>query len=145
MATKPVCKIKECGKPSRTAGLCGMHYQRKLRGTPMTVPAKTPARMGALLEWVEDHIDFSSDDCLAWPFGRDQKGYGAVKFRGIQTNAHRVMCILAHGEPTSEMQHALHSCGQGHNGCVNPRHLRWGSVKDNCDDRTKHAKQRLSG
>jgi hypothetical protein len=32
----------------------------------------------------------------------------------------------------------LHSCGNGHLGCINPHHLRWGSHPENMSDKTIH-------
>lgn len=34
------CSIEWCEKPRRAAGLCGMHYQRKLRGQDMDAPPR---------------------------------------------------------------------------------------------------------
>jgi hypothetical protein len=48
------------------------------------------------------------------------------------------MCILAHGEPPSPKHHAIHSCGQGHMGCINPRHLRWATAVENYADTIIH-------
>ena len=47
----------------------------------------------------------------------------------------RVMCILAHG-PSNLL--ALHKCGKGNLGCINPDHLYWGSIQKNMDDQYTH-------
>ncbi len=54
--------------------------------------------------------------------------------------AHRYMCILAHGEPPFPNALAIHSCGKGHEGCVNPNHLRWATHKENADDKEAHGR-----
>ncbi len=51
---------------------------------------------------------------------------------------HRVMCILAHGEPLTERHEAAHSCGNGSKGCLNPNHLRWATPVDNHKDKVAH-------
>jgi hypothetical protein len=33
---------------------------------------------------------------------------------------------------------ATHICGKGHEGCVNPHHLKWGSAQTNSDDKRRH-------
>lgn len=48
------------------------------------------------------------------------------------------MCILAHGEPHAENLEAAHYCGKGHEGCVNPKHLRWATASENQMDRVAH-------
>jgi hypothetical protein len=48
------------------------------------------------------------------------------------------MCILAHGEPPFEGAQAAHSCGKGHEGCVNPQHLSWKTAKANTADKYDH-------
>lgn len=56
-----------------------------------------------------------------------------------ETNiASRKMCILAHGPPPSENHQAAHSCGKGHEACVNPRHLYWATQVDNMKDQIVH-------
>ena len=47
------------------------------------------------------------------------------------------MCELAHGEAPPRYE-AAHSCGRGHLGCVNPRHLRWATSKENKADMIVH-------
>jgi hypothetical protein len=48
--------------------------------------------------------------------------------------AHRFVCQEVHGAPPSDRHHAAHSCGKGHEGCINPRHLRWATPLENAHD-----------
>jgi hypothetical protein len=52
------------------------------------------------------------------------------------------MCLLAHGEPPSAEHQAAHSCGKGHLGCVNPKHLRWATPSENINDQLAHGTMR---
>lgn len=76
--------------------------------------------------------------CVTWPMFRDPNGYGRVGYNGKQRWAHRVMCELANGPAPSEDHEATHSCGNGAKGCVNPRHLSWGTRSRNQLDRRFH-------
>jgi hypothetical protein len=90
--------------------------------------------------WLLDHVGHTGDECLLWPFGGLDEGYGALRFEGRFERAHRAMCRLAHGEPPKGRPYALHSCGNGDAGCVNPNHLRWGTQKENLADRDRHGR-----
>lgn len=54
--------------------------------------------------------------------------------------AHRVMCKMVHGPAPDDKPQATHSCGNGDQGCVNPRHLNWGSNTDNQLQRYVHGR-----
>lgn len=138
MATKPICKIDGCDKTAYRGSLCNMHYDRKKRGADMHAPAR--ASRGEAITWLKDHVTHSGDECLYWPFYKDDKGYGSVKWNNRYIGAHRAMCILAHGEPPRGRGRmtAAHECGQGHKACVNPRHLSWKTYAENTADRKKH-------
>lgn len=90
---------------------------------------------GEAWTWIEAHAAHEGDDCLPWPYARRKDGYGSVGARGL---AHREMCKRAHGEPPSPLHAAAHKCGKGHQGCVNPRHLRWATLSENQMDRVDH-------
>lgn len=78
-------------------------------------------------------------ECLIWPFYRDAYGYGRSTHPEIKTRlAHRIVCTLAHGEAPHGKRFVRHLCGNGHNGCVNPNHLAWGTAKENSDDKSRH-------
>ena len=93
---------------------------------------------GEPLKWVERHKNYSGDQCLKWPYATGSNGYGHIKVNGKTMDAHRFMCISAHGDPPSDRPVAAHFCGKGSFGCVNPNHLRWATAKENSADKKIH-------
>lgn len=90
-------------------------------------------------EFIRDiAMKFDGDECLIWPLRRKKTGYGALKLKGKTTTAHRVICREAHGDAPTPRHQAAHSCGKGHEGCVNPRHLSWKTARENQIDRIFH-------
>lgn len=94
--------------------------------------------MTRTFDWLRSHVDYDGDDCLTWPFG-GCNGYGMCCVGGRKRQyAHRVMCELVHGEAPSAEHEAAHSCGKGHLGCVNPKHIQWKTRSENQLDRHEH-------
>ena len=56
---------------------------------------------------------------------------------GKKRSVHRVICESVHGRPPRKHE-ASHSCGKGHLGCVNPKHLSWKTSKQNGEDMINH-------
>lgn len=96
---------------------------------PMTTQFRTN------FDWLRAHLNYEGEECLLWPFGKDDKGYGTVVAFDRIRKAHRVMCELVHGIPPGSKAQASHNCGNGHLGCVNPKHLEWKSNSENQLDR----------
>ena len=91
---------------------------------------------GKTIKWLMDHVAYQGDECLPWPFAKDGRvGRGMLGYLGKRYWAHRLMCILAHGEPPTPKHQAAHNCGKGHYGCCNPRHLEWKTNSANQLDR----------
>ena len=131
MAIRALCSVDECGKPRSARGFCRNHYSRyRTHGDPLA----GKAAQGVGLAWIDAHKTAEDGPCLIWPFGRFRNGYGFVVHEGKATNTSRVMCLAAHGEPTAGAVFALHSCGGGGDGCVHPKHLRWGTQQANMLD-----------
>jgi hypothetical protein len=87
--------------------------------------------------WLKMMVEYNRDDCLLFP--KSHPGFKQqVRFNYRTVAASRAMCILAHGLPKDPKMMAIHSCGNGHLSCVNPRHLRWGTASDNAKDRRAH-------
>lgn len=86
---------------------------------------------GRGLLWLKSHVWHAGPECLIWPFCTNHQGYGQLGYFGKVVKAHRLMCILAHGEPPTPQYHAAHSCGNGHLSCVHPEHLFWKTPTQN--------------
>lgn len=128
-----LCSIEGCVRESKRASLCWAHHRRKIMNQPMDVALRPPHGYG--LSFLESLVGTDRKDCIKW---HASSGYGQVVFRGKGQPAHRVMCILAHGEQPSDRPFACHSCGKGSDGCVNPNHIRWATPKENNADMVLH-------
>ena len=115
-------------------------------GRDTTMAQKT--KRGAAVEFCRHVIlahvilaDFHPHECISWPFARNGSGRAVFgKKRGLVQSplVHRVVCSVVHGQPPSADHEAAHTCGNGHLGCINPRHLEWKTSKDNKADQLRH-------
>lgn len=85
-------------------------------------------------DWLRLHATHQGDECLMWPFARDNHGYALVGVNRRSRKAARVMCQMVHGPAPTAKHHAAHSCGNGQLGCVHPQHLSWKTPKENMAD-----------
>ena len=135
MADQSICNIEGCGKPSHQRGMCVGHYKRWWRhGDPLAGRVSN----GGPLSYLKEQSASDTEECIPWPFRKYKIGYGKVLFEGRVWKAHRLMCVMVHGEPSPANLDAAHICGN-HN-CVNPRHLRWATRKENCADKVMHGR-----
>lgn len=101
---------------------------------------------GKCIKWVREAATYTGDDCLIYPYSRNSEtGYGTLGYLGKIYYAHRFVCELIHGPAPSEKHYATHSCGNGHEGCANPRHLAWDTSAGNADDRIFHGRGNAPG
>jgi hypothetical protein len=131
------CNIDGCRATARTRGWCSAHYQRWRRsGNPNGCGG---TERGAPRRFYE-RVVLSYDDgvCLAWPFARLNNGYPEMRHNGSMVLVSRLVCEAEHGPPPTPRHYAAHSCGNGHRGCVNRRHLRWATPAENHDDMIVH-------
>ena len=133
-----ICSVDGCEKTVHNSGMCNPHYLRWYKHGRVEL-ATTPR--GVAVEFCRNAAKAQTTECLIWPYTfRD--GYGILhlptgKSGAPLINAHRYVCILAHGEPNG--LHALHTC---HNSkCVNPNHLYWGTNEQNIKDKLEAGRQ----
>ena len=135
-----MCRIANCVKKVKAHGLCAAHYARlRLHGDPLAGGVPLASR-GAPMRWLQAHSSHSGDECLIWPFQRDRDGYA----RMASKPASRAMLEITVGSEPGPGYVAAHSCANGHLGCVNPKHLRWATTRENVQDRIDHGNN-LSG
>lgn len=77
-------------------------------------------------------------ECLIWPYSRSKQGYAFYHHIRVYV----VVCAAAHGDRPSPRSLVAHGCGNGHQGCINPHHLRWAFPKENSADAIVHGRMR---
>lgn len=94
--------------------------------------------MNAPSKWVDAHKSHQGNECLFWPYSRNDRGYAQFKIKGKAFSAVHLMCSLVHGKPPTPEHHAGHSCENGRHGCMNPGHLGWARYQQNEDEKLIH-------
>ena len=99
----------------------------------------TRVAVGSAISFIQTTaLQFGGDECLYWPFAKYPNGYGHIWDKGRNVPSHRLVCMMAHGEPPTQKHEAAHNCGNGHMGCCNPNHLRWATREENEYDKLVH-------
>lgn len=119
--------------PERDANLSPALTTNRIRGAIMADRLNTLREESVQARfWAKVEVR-GPDDCWDWQASKNRLGYGRFKYASYrQTGAHRVALILHTDEDPTDLC-ALHSCDRP--SCVNPNHLRWGTVLDNSDDK----------
>ena len=95
------------------------------------------AKYGEPLKWLKAALLVETDDCVLWPYAATNGGYGQVRVGRERMQAHRYVCIEAHGAPPSPTHtDAAHSCGNRL--CCNKRHVRHATSLENSADAAVH-------
>lgn len=79
-----------------------------------------------------NYIDMRDDDeCWPW-LGGLTNGRGMFSYQGKNEYAYRISYLINKG-PIPNGKLVMHSCDNGN--CINPKHLKLGTHKDNSDDK----------
>lgn len=131
------CSVEGCTKPYSSGGYCQMHRARLRRHGDPLVTKTAPEGEG--LELLRRLCASAPEQCVEWPYSRNRYGYGQTYYEGRVVAAHRLVCIMAHGEPPTETHQAAHRCGYA--SCVNPRHVRWLTPVENIAEKKLHGRE----
>lgn len=130
------CIIGGCDRLSHGHGYCVKHYKRYLKyGDPLAGSTDWGAAK-RFLENAYTHDD--KDQCLRWPFSVNPLGLAQIRINKKTRNVPRLICERVHGPAPSSAHQAAHSCGKGHESCVNPHHLSWKTQRENEADKVLH-------
>lgn len=82
------------------------------------------------------------DECWPWTKRPQASGYGRFswyepRWGPLQETTHRLVAYITTGEQPNG-RWALHSCDNPP--CCNPKHLRWGTPRENVDDKIKRGR-----
>lgn len=135
------CSVDGCNNFANKAGggakgFCAKHYQRfRTHGDPLG----GNTFQGEPFQFIEQiAVPFTGTECLIWPFSEARTSYPVIRINGVRMIVSRLVCELTKGPPQTNSLHAAHSCGKGHLGCVNPKHLSWKTPSENQCDRFAH-------
>ena len=133
MANSKICTVSSCTKKRNYKLYCSAHYHRwKKWGDPEGGTART----GAPLRFTLDAAKTKTNECIIWPYATSSNGYGNLIIDGKNCKPHIEVCKITHGEKPSSAHEAAHACRNP--SCVNPKHLRWATPKENAKDKIKH-------
>lgn len=139
MAEKRVCAAPDCSNSNRiTAGYCSLHYQRLRRLGRLEGLQKPMAIRGEPQRFIGTAVNHVGDECLIWPYAKDQDGRGRVRLGGRWRVVSQIVCERIHGPRPTPLHEAAHSCGRGHEACCSGRHIRWATHQENEADKIAH-------
>lgn len=129
-----ICSVVNCTNKVDSKGYCKSHYSRFMRhGDPLAGRTNE----GAPHQWLLENMYYDGDECLSYPFAKSN-GYGAILIDGTREGVHAIVCTIHNGARPSEKHEVRHLCGNGHLGCVTPKHLKWGTRHENIMDKVVH-------
>lgn len=133
--TDGICAAEGCANIGKYRGLCVAHYKRWLKYGDVNGGS---THWGAAQRFIDDALEWTADDCLSWPFATNPQGAAQIRINKKTLLVTRIICERAHGAPPTPKHQAAHSCGKGHEGCVNPHHLSWKTQTENEADKLMH-------
>lgn len=139
-----LCEFESCGRPKYANGLCATHRAMQRKGTPLRPLSNSWANKSDPPEvrfWAKVSRG-GEDDCWLWKGGVGKNGYGHFVGGVGYMSAHRYSFKI-HKGLIPEGLVIDHMCLT--KACVNPRHLRAVTQKQNTENHHGKARTRARG
>lgn len=142
------CSVDGCSEPHSSKGFCANHYARFVRhGDPTKIVRET--RSGDGVRFIEWAVQQETDDCILWPYAKLKSGHPRLDIGGRAALATREVLFRVQGPPPTKRHQAAHAPVICHTpSCINPKHLRWATARENSADRradgTHHCGERIA-
>src|SRR6185369_5689681 len=134
------CEVEGCAEDHWGKGFCRKHFLRwRKYGSPHTLQRPPRGERGQEgLAFIERALASDTDECIDWPHGANDNGYGTVveKPRTKSRSVPALVCERKHGKKPTPDHQSAHSCGRRI--CINWKHLRWATHQENMDDAVRH-------
>lgn len=141
---KNMCSYESCENASFTKGLCGGHYQQSRAGRKLTPLRKRVLGdvLYRLTSRIAEEEKLDPNSCWNWIGHLTYDGYGQIRVAGATKLSHRVMYSQTYHKDITGLQ-IDHIC---HNRkCINPRHLRLATPKENAENASGATKRSKTG
>jgi hypothetical protein len=142
---KRICSIDDCDRSVKTRGWCNVHYMRWwYHGDPLWTRPSTAERFWANVDKNGPIHPVLGTRCWLWT-GTTAKGYGRFSLDGKQVQAHRLSCQWGMGLFWEHFggDEVDHRCFN--RACVNPKHLRPATRKQNGEHKAGAQRNSRSG
>lgn len=129
------CTIDGCGELVLARSMCKKHYHRWHRHGDPRKGMRAPVQQFLAMVLAAP----PTDECIFWPFSRNKDGYPHMdRTVAGSSSVCNVICQRVYGPAPTPKHEAAHECGNGRLGCINPKHLRWATHRENMDDAISH-------
>lgn len=126
------CKLVECSKTVKARGMCSMHYSRLMRHGDCEKVTRIYVK-GSLEDRFWSKVQ-RSEGCWEWLGAQDDHGYGVLGISNGKTmKAYKYSFEIAYGSVPRGKVVDHYPCGNRL--CVNPKHLRVITNKQNVENR----------
>lgn len=122
------CITTNCNRHIKCHGLCAKHYKRYLDN-------RIESRAERINRFISECLNSNTISCIVPEFQPNAE-YPVKKIGDTYIKIGLVILSRCKGDRPNKYLVMRHLCGRSR--CCNPKHLEWGTQKENAEDRKRH-------